>query len=77
MFLKLFWVFFCYFLIESNQKHIFSFQPFTSDFASDIFEEDPLQNGFCWCLGPNLEKDSFFIFMKNSKISSNLTLFNP
>ena len=30
---------------------------------------DALQNGFCWCLEPNLEKDSFFIFIKSSKIS--------
>ena len=38
--------------------------------CSDIFEENALQNGFCWCLEPNLEKDSLFIFMKSSKISS-------
>ena len=38
--------------------------------CSDIFEENALQNGFCWCLEPHLEKDSFFIFMKSSKISS-------
>ena len=36
----------------------------------EIFEENPLQNSLCWCLGPNLEKDSFFILMKSSKISS-------
>ena len=78
--------FFCHFQIQSNQKNIFSFRPFTSDFAyfmsiisktticlvlkelkpsnvsicSEIFEENALQNGFCWFLEPD----------------QNLTLFN-
>ena len=33
MFLNHFFVFFCHFLIQSNQKHTFSFRPFTSDFV--------------------------------------------
>ena len=32
-FLKHFWGGFCHFLIQNNQKHTFSFRPFTSDFA--------------------------------------------
>ena len=35
-----------------------------------LFEENTLQNGFCWCLEENLEKDAIFFFMKSSKILS-------
>ena len=38
--------------------------------CSDIFEENAFQNCFCRCLKPNLDKDSFIIFLKSSKISS-------
>ena len=37
MFFKLFFLMFlCYFPIQSSQKHIFSYGPFTSDFADTI-----------------------------------------